>query len=1015
MMRVLRETYRDLIKYFILTMFCIFLFLPLSGLFLYCRQSFLRSSAFAAAICFVLSFIVHSIITFRKKPNPLNVLQYAVSFAPYLISLLFLLPFLGLLMPDVWALVLCFLLSVPFSYYLARKALTAEHETISYLENALKWLIAIAVFAYVSYHIRDFFYHSKFLYGAVGRDNHAQYLYYLPFLQKAIINHQPFWSWSFGLGGDVFGTFGYYYTTNPFFYLSVLCRRFGFFDWSLAGLLLWRLRLAVIKQIIGMLCMYGLLRYEKRSFTASLLGSLVYGGVVWFSNYSLLDDFMADSLIYLPLLILGYQYYKITKKPWLFILFTAITLANNFYFAYMDLLFFGTYLLVHTEFGTGNLSNRLKTYGRELAKTAGFIIVALLLSAVAFLPVIISFFHADRFNIDVDLPLFYERQFYFSLSENLFSSSSLLGFPVIVLIGLLLNYKKCSTETRKKSVLAFFWIICFCIPLVSSVMNWFSFMTIRWLYLVGFAVAYALADWLDENRKHRSIGLIKGLILTGIVLSLMLTKFERTGIYVNSVDKKILIYSIWIIILLVGIRYIKISFLKSAATFIMILLCIVPIVSNNSAKLQSPEMGKLMEKKNVETVYQDTPATKELFDSLTPKSNEFYRTEIFEKLENNQMYLGSYGTGVYNSLIDKGLHKTLKSEYVVADIAMSPSRYSGLDNRLVLQTLFGVKYNITTQAKDLSNCSFSKERETGPYSIYGSNDEYFLGFGFWYDSVMDSDRFTKMNAAEKDGVVLQTAVVSGVKTGLPQTEPEMITVQAELDLGKMAIQNGKYQKGSFVLDKGSVVTIPIKNYKENGEYLISYENENYNKSYNDIYINGTRTRVFPKGSTYAYPEPKFTVKDNLHDGTVRIQSLLKTDIKNLKVYYNPYEKLPDFVKARKKYQPQNLYVNGGNVSCTIKNDEKGILALSIPYKKGWTAKVDGKRVEILKVNHLISGLLLEKGNHKIQLTYITSGFREGLAITIITAISLLLAAVYLSRRSRRPQKWSAVTVGDTDL
>ncbi|MEQ8199717.1 MAG: YfhO family protein, partial [Clostridiaceae bacterium] len=124
----------------------------------------------------------------------------------------------------------------------------------------------------------------------------------------------------------------------------------------------------------------------------------------------------------------------------------------------------------------------------------------------------------------------------------------------------------------------------------------------------------------------------------------------------------------------------------------------------------------------------------------------------------------------------------------------------------------------------------------------------------------------------------------------------------------------------------------------------------------------------------------------------------KYTIDDAHVWFNSYKYYENWVTERNKYNLENLNINGGNIKATIKNDEKGIIALSIPFSKGWTAKVDGKKQELVKVNGVFTGLVLEPGSHTIELTYITPGLIPGALISIgfLTGI----AVFYIFKRIR---------------
>jgi hypothetical protein len=57
------------------------------------------------------------------------------------------------------------------------------------------------------------------------------------------------------------------------------------------------------------------------------------------------------------------------------------------------------------------------------------------------------------------------------------------------------------------------------------------------------------------------------------------------------------------------------------------------------------------------------------------------------------------------------------------------------------------------------------------------------------------------------------------------------------------------------------------------------------------------------------------------------------------------------------------------ISGTITLTQKKLMFLSIPFDRGWSARVDGKKAELLRLNVGFMGLLLEPGNHTIDLEF----------------------------------------------
>ena len=84
------------------------------------------------------------------------------------------------------------------------------------------------------------------------------------------------------------------------------------------------------------------------------------------------------------------------------------------------------------------------------------------------------------------------------------------------------------------------------------------------------------------------------------------------------------------------------------------------------------------------------------------------------------------------------------------------------------------------------------------------------------------------------------------------------------------------------------------------------------------------------------------------------------------------------------YSLQNLtnvsYTNN-SICGTINSTTGGYLFLSIPYSDGWSAKVDGKQVDLLCADTAFMAIKVEAGEHDIKLEYKTPYLKEGLLIS----------------------------------
>lgn len=90
-----------------------------------------------------------------------------------------------------------------------------------------------------------------------------------------------------------------------------------------------------------------------------------------------------------------------------------------------------------------------------------------------------------------------------------------------------------------------------------------------------------------------------------------------------------------------------------------------------------------------------------------------------------------------------------------------------------------------------------------------------------------------------------------------------------------------------------------------------------------------------------------------------------------------------------------------HIKGTIKCNKPKVLFFSIPYDPGWTAKVDGKETPVEMVNIGFCGILLESGEHNVELEYILPGTDIAKTVTGIfffIYLGLILYFIYYKRQ-----------------
>lgn len=70
-------------------------------------------------------------------------------------------------------------------------------------------------------------------------------------------------------------------------------------------------------------------------------------------------------------------------------------------------------------------------------------------------------------------------------------------------------------------------------------------------------------------------------------------------------------------------------------------------------------------------------------------------------------------------------------------------------------------------------------------------------------------------------------------------------------------------------------------------------------------------------------------------------------------------------------------------------DRKNLVFFSIPFEKGWSARVDGKEAEIVKADFGLMAVCVPEGTHTITFTYLPYGLHAGILVSLAALVILL--------------------------
>ncbi len=99
----------------------------------------------------------------------------------------------------------------------------------------------------------------------------------------------------------------------------------------------------------------------------------------------------------------------------------------------------------------------------------------------------------------------------------------------------------------------------------------------------------------------------------------------------------------------------------------------------------------------------------------------------------------------------------------------------------------------------------------------------------------------------------------------------------------------------------------------------------------------------------------------------------------------------------KSYKPNELQYE-------VNSENGGVVVFSEVYYPGWTATVDGKEVELGRVNYILRAMQIEKGRHQVVLSFHPTSIKttEAVAYSAYAVLAIILAlGIIMERRKKR--------------
>lgn len=882
--------------------------------------------------------------------------------------------------------------------------------------------ILVSVLCYFWFYI----YNKSMVWNGDGIKQHYNSLIYFgEYLREIIKNFLgtgrleiPLWDSNIGLGTDIITALQYYVFGDPLNLLSVFVPP-AKTEYLYSFLIILRLFLAGI----GFSCYC---RFWKKGRFATLCGALVYVFCSYAIFVSTFHPFFLNPMIYFPLLLIGVEKIFAQKKPFYFIIMVFISAVSNFYFFYMLSILVFLYAIIRFFFIYRD--NRLRNFGLCLRNFCFYYVIGVFLACIILLPSLVALFSSKRFSNDIVMPLFYNIKYYKDLLFGIIEGRQMehwtfIGSSVVVLpaLALMFMHRKKYNELKIPFIVLGLFLI---FPFVGHLMNGFSYVSNRWTWGVSFLLAFILTTMLPELLK---ITKSQFFIILALAVTYLLTW------YIIQKKESILFLGSWIIlaisIFIFGIASLILknnknhySWWKGLSYSAVLITIIVGIAIQSASFYARPKhMNSFVEIDKNYTKVANIVA-KEI-QGISDK--DFYRFELSDKakdknVRNSAMVNGINSLDYYLSIGDANI-----SEFLIetASSYYLTFAYKSFDNRSNLTTPLNVKYQIAEESQ-YENLFYGYEpyktfdMDGTSYQIY--KNQYALPFGYTYSTYMPRREYENLEPLKKQQVMMQAAAVDTESIKLDQSEIEYTDEDIPFDM--KCLEGVSYKDGEFIVENaGASVEVTFKGLPDSENYLL-FDNLQYaelkeEKNNNHLIKTAVTVRANNISRVFSLITPYYRSYEGREDYVFNMcyskapLNKMKFTFRNkgrysvdkIRVVNQSMENYKTQVNQLKEDYLKNVSFSTNKITGNIELNSNKLLCLSIPYSKGWQAYVDGEKVEILKTNTIFSGIMLEEGNHSIELRYFTPGLKIGIICFGIGLILLFIEIIYWNRAVRKKQ------------
>lgn len=841
-----------------------------------------------------------------------------------------------------------------------------------------------------------------FIWGAGVEDGLSQHFaalsYYGRWLREAVSSlfgghpEFPMWNMSIGYGADILATLNYYGVGDPLNLLYGLVPAKNT-EQMYYFMIFLRMYLA------GLVFVIYSRKMKKRSF-GTVMGALVYVFCGFSFRLGLRHPFFLNSMIYFPMLCFGIEKIYKKEKPYAFIITVMVAAMSNYYFLYMLTIFAVIYAWI--RFYEYVKEDRIRKFFQTVGQFIGYYVLGIAMSAVVLLPSVIGFLGNGRYGNGVDILtlIVYPVKYYILLLDSIIGygnagNNTNVGYLPIAGIAVLFVLFSQRMKHKKYKAAFIACIIALAFPIFGFAFNGFSYASNRWSFVLSFIVALLVAEMYPRfflmSRKQK-IGITAGIVfyLAFVGISLLSGNETLLGNNQGNLLAGGLMAVFFLVFLLAQSR--GWDHKNKLCRLCIAVLMVISVGVHGYYRFDTDQKGYVKEFLDYGTAAKTLQAKQ--VDMLNQiEDNSIYRVHAEGyKYKNYGLYNDLNTISGYYSITPGNISKTINS-YQTLGMQYS-DKYHGLDQRMGLLTLSGVKYMTSSQEEDVPY-GFKKIDQNGKIGLY--ENQYALPLAYAYDTYITENQYEALNGVGREQAMLENIVLekeieeSSLKHEKVSDNTSVTTIP--LSGNRISSPEGK---------EYAEITIPANKDKETYLYFKNLVYDDSHSSTRNIFMSGKKStdgikvkqndiskKIYIQStfSPYYFGRTDYMIKLN-HQGSqeeekIKLYFLSPGTYEFDRLYLVEVDRQDTIEKIQKlqKNALENISYSGNHFSGEIETDRKKMVCVAIPYSSGWKASVDGKETKIYQANGMYMGILVGKGSHTIKLSYTTPGLKIGAAVS----------------------------------